>query len=338
MKKLNILSYLAAAALFVACSDGENSVQVSDFHIVKSQTSIDAEGGEAFVDMDKAVANAYIDANWASVTVEGLKVRVSAKALTETNESRAAKLVIKDNLNDSVIVGIKQFAPTMAQFTDTVFVSSDSPTEINYGVPHTGVITYKAPSWIQVEETEEGLNLSLSENKEGHIRKGQVVLYSGKLSSTVEVIQADFAQDIAGNYDVTYTDATGKDVTTTATLSTTNLILDNYPKISIPISVGSILSALVQSNGVKLGTVSDGGTKHLYITCYEGDTWCGCVKTKAALLTFDYTTDEQTVGCFNTTKNGVTAFAVSEFKAPQFVSSRYDKDYIYVSNLRMIKK
>lgn len=190
MKKiLNIFAILAIATAFMACSDSENEFIDNSLKVVSSNVAFDSEGGNGFVEVDQAIVEATTAADWVSTKVEGNKVTFTVSPLTDSRESRNAKLVIK-SAQSSVIVAVSQYGFIFNAGTADEITLEGDVTAYYLSVKHSAAISIdECPSWIKATIQDEGVALDIEKNTTNKARSGNLVISSGEFQKTITINQ-----------------------------------------------------------------------------------------------------------------------------------------------------
>jgi len=193
----------ASSLLMLSCSDDNSDLatKLSTIHVLSADTNLDAVESTGSVVVDCNPIKAYSNADgWLNVSVDGNKVSFTAPQ-NPSVESRNAKLVIKKTETDSVALNISQQGLVLVVLGEDLELNSDEARVVTY--PLKSSLTAKVaetPDWITPTIENNQLKLSVAENKTGMLRNGFVRIVSGELADTVNVLQYEYAKDIAGDY------------------------------------------------------------------------------------------------------------------------------------------
>lgn len=189
-----------------SCKDNpDDDVTVSSKLNVVSVTSttFKAAGGENTITVDKPVASAYANVDWATVTANnGANSVLVTAASNGSKQSRHATVVVKSSATDSVIVDIDQYGFVFSTELPQTLLLSDKAQTLSYDmsvdVPPTVTCT---ADWLKATVEGDQISLEAAENATGHPRYATVTITTSNGSTyTSSITQADFNNDIAGEY------------------------------------------------------------------------------------------------------------------------------------------
>lgn len=207
MKK--IISMLAVTVLggFVLSScdndDTTNEIATHGLAVTSATTKFDAIGGTNSITVANTPVSAYANDDWATVTIDGSTVKVTA---TQNNDiqTRHASVVIKSSAEDSAVVNIDQdgmvmeIANSKTTFNDA---AGEHKIHINHNLPVT--VTTKA-DWLSASVADDSLTVTTTENATGEPRQAWVYYSSGIITDSIHVMQFTPEKDILGDYNLYY--------------------------------------------------------------------------------------------------------------------------------------
>ncbi len=230
---------LAIGCLFtVSCSDDNGEyIDLHQLEIKSAETSIEARGGSAVIETAASAVSAEAAASWLNVSVSGSNVTVSAEA-NPSIQSRHTTVTIKDQNGNSAIVNVSQYGMVFSLDSTSPLVVGDDAKTYKYAMSSNAeVLLSTTADWINAKVATDSLELSVSANNQGHVRKGYVYYTVAGTTDSIEVVQGDFDKDIAGTYYMLYLPS---DTATKASYSLTTVTRDsiviNALKLSIPTS------------------------------------------------------------------------------------------------------
>ena len=178
--KLHSIIALGLFALLAACGNdnNDNSVDLQTLKVVSAKTSFDALGGKDTILVNNDVKKAYALAPWAKVNSNGKLVVVTVD-VNQDMQSRHTAVVIKATDNDSTIVAIDQLGPVTQIDLPENIVFNDSANAVSYKAKSTfGIKISSLNNWITANYANGEVSISTTENNEGHLRTGQIVVES----------------------------------------------------------------------------------------------------------------------------------------------------------------
>lgn len=201
MKKIyGFLALSIGFATLSSCSDDDNnSVAEDGIKVTAAATTIEAAGGSATVDVDKTVASAYSTDGWLSVSFNGTKVSATADK-NASRESRSTTVIIKASANDSTIINVSQLGIVFGYDGENVMFGNDGGKAARYVIHNQDYTVTKTPSWVTTTVDGDSLRLNVSANNTGNMRAGYVYFASGNYTDSLKVTQADFSENICGDY------------------------------------------------------------------------------------------------------------------------------------------
>ncbi len=167
-------------------------------------TTFKAAGGEDTLTVNKPIASAYANVDWATMKIDKATNSVFVTAASNNSkQSRHTTVVVKSSPKDSVIVDFDQYGFVFSTSLPQTLLLSDKAQSQTYGmeVDATPTVTSTA-DWLKTTVDEGNrLWLTATENTTGHPRYATVTITtSNGTTYTSSVTQADFNNDIAGEY------------------------------------------------------------------------------------------------------------------------------------------
>lgn len=303
LSRLYYVLFITLGSFFLAsCSDDD---EVDDgVKVLSAETSFDANGGTKEISVNKNISKAYAADNWLSVETKGSSVAVST-GQNVSNESRHTTVVIKASETDSTIVNVSQLGSVFViENVGDIVLSSNAATSMSYSMKHQLPVEVSASDeWISVNAGEDNLKVDVAENNSGHLRHGWVAYACGTIKDTINVVQYDFNEDIAGNYYFGFTQASGKAGAVLAQLGKTSTgYALNFPALgyAIPVSFDAKKCQLSLAAGSYLGEFENQGMT-LYVYDLLGSSSSGYVTwdpTVNMIASFDYDEEDGTYAIF----------------------------------------
>lgn len=186
-----------------SCSDSDNGGEynANGVKVVAAQTSIEAAGGTATVEVNKPVVKAYAADEWLKVSVDANSNKVVAT--TESNssrESRSTTLVVKASDTDSTIVNVSQKGLVFSYSDGNVSVDVEGGTvtkEVKANEPLTIV---KCPEWATAEVDGSNIKVTVAKAEDVDMRSGYVVFGAHDYVDSIKVSQVSFDKAVLGKY------------------------------------------------------------------------------------------------------------------------------------------
>lgn len=279
MKKIfNILLLALGVIAFSACDDDtENPYDVeSSVTVLTSNVIFDAKASTGSITYvaDGSVTVAT-GSSWCDATLSGDSILVNVTQNTTIN-GRSTVVTLRCN-GDSVQVPVTQLGVVVQLGQTTFYAESDEEQTLAYSIEsNVDLSIISTPDWATAELEGDSIFVNLSENTTGHIRTGYIVYQSEEYSDSVRVLQADYDNDIAGSYKLYYTNTSGRERSTNATLSSTQITLTSY-RLSIPITYDPSTATFSIQCGQYLGVYS-GSYIYIAFNC-NNSYWTGYYTT-----------------------------------------------------------
>lgn len=245
MKKIYQILFgaLSIVLTFVSCSADEDYgyTHVNTVSVLKSDVVFTAKGGDGFIDVE-APGDISIKYNqgWYTASVDGHRVNIYA-SMNEHLVGRSSQLTIFCGA-DSINMTIQQRGPVFKFSGDVEVGLRDVDAKSSYTLEHDIPLDIEtSESWLHASIDGDQLILSAEDNNTGHIRSGWVKYFKGEFADSIHVRQFDYDKDLAGHYDIAYTDFNDADAIEPVTLGRneegkTVLAFDNYG-LHLPITV-----------------------------------------------------------------------------------------------------
>lgn len=188
----------------VACSgDDELTGYVphsETISIVKNDLLFSAQGGSATVEIQAGeTATAQTDATWATASVSGKVITVTAEANTHY-EGRTAMLLIRAGKatrqlpiqQRGVIVGTLPVESRRAAMEGEHFTYT-----IAHDMP---MVLTTSEEWIHATMEGDVLSIDIDANESGHMRRGMLMSECNQQKDTMAIVQYDMQNDVVGSY------------------------------------------------------------------------------------------------------------------------------------------
>ena len=302
-------------------------------------TTFKAAGGEDTLTVNKPIASAYANVDWAAVKIDKATNSVFVTAAkNDSKQSRHTTVVVKSSQKDSVIVDFDQYGFVFSTSLPQTLLLSDKAQTQTYSmqvdVPPTVTST---ADWLTATVDGEQLSLNAAENATGHPRYATVTITTSNGSTyTSSVTQAEFNKDIAGEYYLLDGDslAAGKTYGTMAALrENASGAKEIYlPSIGLAISTtwNDAATSLTIAAGTAMGPFKLGSTTYYLfadLTATDDYIYWGNSVTYTAKIVYDEEND-MTLGEFEDDgtideETQVNGLSIDAFKANATTSSNY---------------
>ena len=254
MKKIiNLFIVLLGILVFAACSDNIDNPygKESTISVVKSNLVFPARAANGVVEFhSQGTVSASSNATWCKTSVVGDTVKVAVEQ-NNNNDGRST-VVTLHNGTDSVNVPLVQAGLVFQLEVSSVINSSDLATSFTYAMSsNLDFNVLSAPDWVSVSNTDDSLKVSMTANTSGHLRSGYVKYNVGSYKDSINVVQYDFDNDLAGDYYFVGHNDAGKQLAYNAKVSKDSISLPdldfNIPatfdasKIAISIKCGQYI-------------------------------------------------------------------------------------------------
>lgn len=330
MKKIfNILIVSVFIGGFLtSCDNDDNNIPTlsAPVKIMSQQTSFPAAAstGSIVVDATAPISVTSSDQGWVSTSVEGNVITINVEE-NPSLDGRSSTLTITCGEAKSDISVIQ--AGVIFDLGGVVSIpAGNDATTFTYELKSNCSFNVNSDAnWIEVESTDNGLVVKLDANNSGHVRRGNVTYTAGSVEGSIPVVQADFADNIAGEYMFAYTNSkTGKVNYFNSILKGTESDCSiDIPALgfSIPVTYDNKTASIRISAGSYIGDYSE---YKAHITLWDIDegylSWASAVSMDAP---FDYYEDEDGTGITEAEfqDNGsFTGYTVSAIRFEAFTS------------------
>lgn len=226
MKRIfNLILCVLCVISYTSCNNDEGIeyTQVSPIKIISRDVNFPASAsqGSIVVEAPSAFTVDTSDKGWCTTTISGSTVQINVEE-NPGLDSRSSMLTIRCG-TDTTSIAILQSGIIFDLSAGSQIMVSDEAKTYSYDIKcNTELTLTPSDDWITVSVEEGKMNITLTENNTGHVRKGNIAYTAGTYKDQIEVMQCDFEKDIAGEYMLIYTDAkTGSLKYLDATLSKT---------------------------------------------------------------------------------------------------------------------
>lgn len=207
MKKIiNILAVTVLGGLILSSCDNDdttNDIATHGLEVTSAKTSFEAIGGTNSITVANTPVSAYANDDWATVTIDGNTVKVTA---TQNNDiqTRHASVVIKSSEADSAVVNIDQDGMVFEIANNSVILQDAAMTQKVYVSHNLPVTVSTKVDWLSAAITDDSLAITATENATGQPRQGWVYYTSGNTTDSISVMQFTPEKDILGEYNMYY--------------------------------------------------------------------------------------------------------------------------------------
>lgn len=209
MKKIfNLILCVLCVISYTSCNNDEGIeyTQVSPIKIISRDVNFPASAsqGSIVVEAPSAFTVDTSDKGWCTTTVSGSTVQINVEE-NPGLESRSSMLTIRCG-NDTTSIAILQSGIIFDLSAGSQIMASDEAKTYSYDIKcNTKLTLTPSDDWITASVEEGKMNVTLTENNTGHVRKGNIAYTAGTYKDQIEVMQCDFEKDIAGEYMLIYT-------------------------------------------------------------------------------------------------------------------------------------
>ncbi len=195
--------------LLASCDDDStNEIASHGLDVVSAQTSFPAAGGTQTIAVAQTPVSYYVNDSWATVSVSGNNVNVTA-AENPDRQSRHATVVVKSSEQDSAVVDIDQYGMVLTVLNDAdslVTFNQDDAESAKIALRHDlGVDVWTSDaSWLSAQMDGDSLVVNAQQNDTGLPRFGWVYFSSGNASDSLRVLQFELEKDVLGDYYMYY--------------------------------------------------------------------------------------------------------------------------------------
>ena len=211
MKKIFNLILCALCVLsYTSCNDDEGIeyTQVSPIKIISRDVNFPASAsqGSIVVDAPGEFTVSKTDQGWCTTTISGSTIQVSVEENLGL-ESRNSMLTIRCG-NDTTSIAVIQSGVIFDLSAGSQILLGNEAKTYSYDIKcNTDLTLTPSDEWISVSVEEDKMNITLTENNTGHVRRGSIAYKAGKNEDKITITQYDFEKDIAGEYMFLFTNA-----------------------------------------------------------------------------------------------------------------------------------
>ncbi|SFG04155.1 BACON domain-containing protein [Prevotella sp. KH2C16] len=316
MKKIfGLLGFVLGLLVFAACGsdDIDNPyAKVSSISVDSASVLFQAAPGTGVVTVTapNGITKVVSEQPWCTTTVNGNVVTVQVEGNSDML-GRSSLLTIYSG-EDYAQVTVQQMGFIFALDASSI-VSGDDAATLSYGMnANADVAVSTSADWITASLGNGTLEVKLTANTTGHIRKGYVYYEAGALKDSVSVTQYDFDKDIAGNYRLLY-----RETENATELYYLNAVVSR-DSISLP-DLGLRLPASFDESGISINFqcgqyCGQYGSYYVY-TAFSlgGGYWTAYYTTTTAWGVFDYDNEAGYQYCAidqSTSSRGFTGFTL----------------------------
>lgn len=286
-----------------SCKDNPSDDEIqsnSQLKVVSvTSTTFKAAGGEDTLTVDKPIASAYANVDWATVKIDKATNSVFVTAASNSSkQSRHATVVVKSSPADSVIVNIDQYGFVFSTSLPQSLLLSDKAQAQTYtmevDIPPTVAST---ADWLKATVNGDKLSLEATENATGHPRNATVTITTSNGSTyTSNVTQAEFNKDIAGEYYLLDGDSLAAGITygtmVDFRVNKTGAKELYFPQLALSLSVAwnDATSTLTMAGGTPMGPFVMGKTTYYLfadMTATDGYVYWDNSVTYSATIAYD---------------------------------------------------
>lgn len=304
-----------------------------------TSTTFKAAGGEDTLTVDKPIASAYANVDWATVKIDKATNSVFVTAASNSSkQSRHTTVVVKSSPKDSVIVDFDQYGYVFATSLPQALLLSDKTQTQTYDmqvdVPPTVTST---ADWLKATVNGDKLSLEATENATGHPRNATVTITTSNGSTyTSSVTQAEFNKDIAGEYYLLDGDSLAAGITSGTMVdlreNKTGAKELYFPQLALALSVAwnDASSTLTMAGGTPMGPFVMGKTTYYLfadMTATDGYVYWDNSVTYSATIAYDEDS-KATTGEFKDdgtidASTQVNGFSIDAFKDNEASNDNY---------------
>lgn len=340
-----------------SCKDNPSDDEIqsnSQLKVVSvTSTTFKAAGGEDTLTVDKPIASAYANVDWATVKIDKATNSVFVTAASNSSkQSRHTTVVVKSSPKDSVIVDFDQYGYVFATSLPQALLLSDKTQTQTYDmqvdVPPTVTST---ADWLKATVDGDKLSLEATENATGHPRYATVTITTSNGSTyTSNVTQAEFNKDIAGEYYLLDGDSLAAGITygtmVDFRVNKTGAKELYFPQLALALSVAwnDASSTLTMAGGTPMGPFVMGKTTYYLfadMTATDGYVYWDNSVTYSATIAYDEDS-KATTGEFKDdgtidASTQVNGFSIDAFKDNEASNDNYAGGLMSFGNPILIK-
>lgn len=286
-----------------SCKDNPSDDEIqgqSQLKVVSvTSTTFKAAGGEDTLTVDKPIASAYANVDWATLKIDKATNSVFVTAASNSSkQSRHTTVVVKSSPTDSVIVDFDQYGYVFSTSLPQSLLLSDKAQAQTYtmevDIPPTVAST---ADWLKATVNGDKLSLEATENATGHPRNATVTITTSNGSTyTSNVTQAEFNKDIAGEYYLLDGDSLAAGITygtmVDFRVNKTGAKELYFPQLALSLSVAwnDASSTLTMAGGTPMGPFAMGKTTYYLfadMTATDGYVYWDNSVTYSATIAYD---------------------------------------------------
>lgn len=316
-------------------------------------TTFKAAGGEDTLTVNKPIASAYANVDWATLKIDKATNSVFVTAASNNSkQSRHTTVVVKSSPNDSVIVDFDQYGFVFSTSLPQTLLLSDKAQSQTYGmevdIPPTVAST---ADWLKATVNGDKLSLEATENATGHPRNATVTITTSNGSTyTSNVTQAEFNKDIAGEYYLLDGDSLAAGITSGTMVdlreNKTGAKELYFPQLALSLSVAwnDATSTLTMAGGTPMGPFAMGKTTYYLFAdmiATDGYVYWDNSVTYSATIAYDENS-KATMGEFKDdgtidASTQVNGFSIDAFKDNEASNDNYAGGLMSFGNPILIK-
>lgn len=300
MKKIFNFILLALCVIsYSSCSNDEGIeyFNESSVKIVSRDITFPAAAsqGSIVVEAPSAFTVTTSDQGWCTTSISGSTITVNVEQNPDL-EGRSSMLTIHCG-TDSTAVAIVQSGVIFELSAGSQIAASDDAATYSYDIKcNTDLSMTPTAEWISTVIEDGKLHVSLTENSTGHLRSGRIDYIAGTYHGEIKVTQCEFEKDLAGEYDLVFTDPSSGDLgyVNSELKKTGDAYSIEIPDFafSIPVTFSATDNGLILEAGQYIGDYS---TYKMFITLWDTNrgslTWSSSVSMSAP---FQYVEEEGT--------------------------------------------
>lgn len=208
-----LLAACFAFGLATSCNDDEDYVAVDPVanmvKVVSRNTSLPAAAsqGEVVVEAEGSVTATTTAQGWLTTTVSGNRIILNAD-FNPSYESRVAVLNIKSGTKETEMSVIQEGIILDLGGVTTLGTSSDDACTFEIPMKTNCNLEFNSDAdWISASVEDGVLSVKFTQNTTGHVRRGNLTYKAGPIEGTIPATQYDFNKDVAGDYELRYSNS-----------------------------------------------------------------------------------------------------------------------------------
>lgn len=194
---------MAGLTTLFSCSDSDTPTgyNLNGVKVVSANTSLEAAGGDATIEVNKPITKAYAADSWLTVSVDASSNKVVAtSAANESRESRSTTVVVKASDTDSTIVNVSQLGLVFNYQAGNINVGTEGGTFSKYVKSNVPLTIMKAPEWVDAKIDNDSVRVTVNQSEPTDTRMGFVVFGNGEYKDSIKVSQISFDNSVMGKY------------------------------------------------------------------------------------------------------------------------------------------